>query len=78
MPPYSLSRLSREVWRSHMSEEIIALIITIAIIALLFAWAPFLNFICPPCGRFLAQRRMEKETIEDQKIRKQSVAAIRH
>ena len=61
-----------------MSEEIIALIITVAIIALLFAWAPFLNFICPPCGRFLAQRRMEKETIEDQKIRKQSVAAIRH
>jgi hypothetical protein len=61
-----------------MSEEIIALIITVAIIALLFAWAPFLNFICPPCGRFLAQRRMEKQTIENQKIRKQSsVAAIR-
>jgi hypothetical protein len=62
-----------------MSEEIIALIITVAIIALLFAWAPLLNFICPPCGRFLAQRRMEREAIENQKIRKpSSVEAIRH
>jgi hypothetical protein len=61
-----------------MSNEIIALIITVAIIALLFAWAPLLNFICPPCGRFIAQRRMEKETVENQKIRKpSSVAAIR-
>jgi hypothetical protein len=62
-----------------MSDEIIAIIITVAIIGLLFAWAPFLNFICPPCGRFLAQRRMEKETIENKNIRKSStVAAIRH
>jgi uncharacterized membrane protein YhhN len=62
-----------------MSEEIIALIITVAIIALLFAWAPLLNLICPPCGRFLAQRRMAKQATESQKIRKQSsVAAIRH
>ncbi|WP_353066086.1 hypothetical protein RBB77_07395 [Tunturibacter psychrotolerans] len=62
-----------------MSDEIIALIITVAIIALLFAWVPLLNFICPPCGRFFAQRRMEKQTSENQKIRKQSsVAAIRH
>jgi hypothetical protein len=61
-----------------MSNEIIALIVTVAIIALLFAWAPLLNFICPPCGRFIAQRRMEKETVENQKIRKpSSVAAIR-
>jgi hypothetical protein len=61
-----------------MSDEIIALIITVVIIAFLFAWAPLLNFICPPCGRFLAQRRMEKQTSESQKITKQSsVAAIR-
>jgi hypothetical protein len=61
-----------------MSDEIIAIIITVAIIGLLFAWAPFLNFICPPCGRFLAQRRVEKETIKNKKIRKSStVAAIR-
>jgi hypothetical protein len=58
-----------------MSEEIIALIITVAIIALLFAWAPFLNFICPPCGRFLAQRRMERETVAKQSIKKNSIVA---
>jgi cytochrome c oxidase assembly protein Cox11 len=61
-----------------MSDEIIALIITVAIIALLFAWAPFLNFICPPCGRFLTQRRMEKETAAKQSIKKHpQIAAIR-
>jgi hypothetical protein len=36
-----------------MSDEVIALIITIAIIALFFVWVPLLNFVCPPCGRFL-------------------------
>jgi cytochrome c oxidase assembly protein Cox11 len=61
-----------------MSDETIALIITVAIIALLFAWAPLLNFICPPCGRFLAQRRKEKQTMASQTIKKRaSVAAIR-
>jgi hypothetical protein len=58
-----------------MSDEIIALIITVAIIALLFAWAPFLNLICPPCGRFLAQRRKERETVAKQPIKKHSFVA---
>jgi hypothetical protein len=62
-----------------MSDDVIALIVTILVIALLFAWAPFLNFICPPCSRFLAQRRMERQTVEDQRIKKRSsVAAVRH
>jgi hypothetical protein len=61
-----------------MSEEMIALIVTAAVIGLLFAWTPFLNFICPPCSRFLAQRRSEKQ-IEEQSTKKQtSVAAIRN
>jgi hypothetical protein len=61
-----------------MSDEIIAMIITVAIIAFLFAWAPFLNFICPPCGRFLAQRRGERDTVAKQSIKKHSfVAPIR-
>jgi hypothetical protein len=40
-----------------MSEETLALVITVAVIALLFAWPAFLNLVCPPCGRFLARRR---------------------
>jgi hypothetical protein len=46
-----------------MSEEMLALVITVAIIALLFAWPAFLNFVCPPCGRFLTRRRIK--TSED-------------
>jgi hypothetical protein len=62
-----------------MSDEMIALIVTVAIIGLLFAWPSFLNFICPPCGRFLAQRRVEKQTSEKQIIERGSTAtAIRH
>ncbi len=34
-----------------MSEQSICLILTVLIIALMFAWVPFLNLVCPPCGR---------------------------
>jgi len=44
-----------------MSEDLIAILITIAIIAVFFAWMPFLNFVCPPCGRFLERRRLQKD-----------------
>jgi hypothetical protein len=44
-----------------MSEEAIAISITVAIIALFFVWVPFLNLVCPPCGRFLERRRLQKE-----------------
>jgi hypothetical protein len=43
-----------------MSEQTLSLIITVAIIALMFAWAPFLNFVCPPCGRALERFRLRK------------------
>jgi hypothetical protein len=45
-----------------MSDEVIAFVITIAIIALFFAWVPFLNLVCPPCARFLERRRLQKNT----------------
>jgi cytochrome c oxidase assembly protein Cox11 len=48
-----------------MSDEAIALVVTIAIVALFFAWVPILNLICPPCGRFLAQRRVQKEATKE-------------
>jgi hypothetical protein len=43
-----------------MSDEVIAAVITIAVIALLFAWVPFLNLVCPPCARLLERRRLQK------------------
>jgi hypothetical protein len=43
-----------------MPDEFIALVIAIAIIALIFAWAPFLSLVCPPCTRFLQRRRLQK------------------
>jgi cytochrome c oxidase assembly protein Cox11 len=43
-----------------MSDEVIALVITIAIIALFFAWVPLLNLVCQPCARFLERRRLQK------------------
>ena len=58
-----------------MSDEVIAVIVTILILALLFAWAPFLNFICPPCSRYLAQRRMERKMVAKQSIKKTSSVA---
>ena len=65
-----------------MSDETIALIITLAIFALFFVWVPLLNFVCPPCGRFLARRRLLKEKPVDQvdQVEKERpyVAAIRH
>jgi len=44
-----------------MSDDVIAVLITIAIIALFFVWVPLLNFVCPPCGRFLERLRLQKE-----------------
>lgn len=43
-----------------MSEQTLSLIVAVAIIALMFAWVPFLNFVCPPCGRALERLRQRK------------------
>jgi len=59
-----------------MSDDVIALLITIAIIALFFIWVPFLEFVCPPCGRFLQRRRLQKEKAMPKE--RPSVAVIRH
>jgi hypothetical protein len=34
-----------------MSDYIFALIIPLVAVAIIFAWVPFLNFICPPRAR---------------------------
>lgn len=42
-----------------MSDDTMSVVITFIIIAILFAWAPLLNLICPPCGRFLERHRQK-------------------
>ena len=43
-----------------MSEQALSLIITVALLALMFAWPPFLNLVCPPCDRALDRLRLRK------------------
>jgi hypothetical protein len=57
-----------------MSDEVIALAITIAIIALFFVWVPLLNLVCPPCGRFLERWRLQKAFAKD----RSPMGAVRH
>jgi hypothetical protein len=47
-----------------MSDYIFALIIPLVAIAIIFAWIPFLNLICPPCGRSLESRGFQGEELE--------------
>ena len=45
-----------------MSDSLVALLITLAILASMLIWVPLLELICPPCSRFLVrlkQRRPE-------------------
>src|SRR5258708_416628 len=49
----------------RMSEEALALVITIATFGLFFAWVPFLHLVCPPCSRLLDRRRLQKELAKE-------------
>jgi uncharacterized protein involved in cysteine biosynthesis len=44
-----------------MSEAKIALVVTAAILVLMFVWVPILNFVCPPCGRALERLRETRD-----------------
>jgi hypothetical protein len=57
-----------------MSDEVTAIVITIAILALIIAWVPFLDLVCLPCGRFLEWRRCRKDTAKERFPR----ATVRH
>jgi hypothetical protein len=52
-----------------MSENTLALVITVAIVALFFAWVPFLHLVCPLCSRFLERRRLQMELAKEQSYR---------
>jgi len=40
-----------------MSEEILSVVITALVIALMFAWVPVLEFVCPRCSRAVERFR---------------------
>jgi hypothetical protein len=46
-----------------MSDYILALIIPLVAVAIVFAWVPFLNFICPPYARSLEPRSFQGEEL---------------
>jgi len=43
-----------------MSDNIIALIIPVVMIAITFVWVPMLNLVCPPCQRSPAWRSLHE------------------
>lgn len=47
-----------------MSDTIVALIFPLAAVAIIFAWVPLLNFICPPCARSLERRRLQTNALK--------------
>jgi hypothetical protein len=47
-----------------MSDDFIAVIIPLAALAIIFAWVPLLNLICPPCGRALERRYAQGEALK--------------
>jgi hypothetical protein len=47
-----------------MSDYLFALIIPLVAIAIIFAWVPFLNLICPPCRRSLEHRGFQGDELK--------------
>lgn len=45
-----------------MSENLLATVLTLAIILAIVGWVPLLNLICPACTRFLEKRRRQLPT----------------
>ena len=47
-----------------MSDAIVALIVPLVAVAIIFAWVPLLNLICPPCTRALEQQRIQMKALK--------------
>ena len=47
-----------------MSDAIVALIVPLAAVAIIFAWVPLLNLICPPCARARERRRIQMKALK--------------
>jgi hypothetical protein len=55
-----------------MSEQTLCIFITVLVIALMFAWVPILEFICPPCGRAIERlrRKRSSRTMQQERVSK--------
>jgi len=49
-----------------MSDYVLAFVIPLVSIAIVFAWVPFLNLICPPCARALERQGFQGEELRTQ------------
>lgn len=58
-----------------MSETMLVVLITAAILAGMFAWVPLLNLVCPPCGRALLRMRQTRVTASVDEANEVSVGA---
>jgi hypothetical protein len=45
-----------------MSESLFAGLFTVVILAILFAWVPMMDRVCPPCGRALKRLKRREST----------------
>jgi hypothetical protein len=43
-----------------MSDSLVALLITLALLASMLVWVPLLEVICPPCSRFLVRLKLSR------------------
>ncbi len=41
-----------------MSENLVATLLTLGIVAAIFAWPPMLQVVCPACSRLLNRRKL--------------------
>jgi hypothetical protein len=44
-----------------MTVYIVAILFPLAALAIIFAWVPLLNLICPPCTNSFAQRYFQEQ-----------------
>ena len=47
-----------------MSDYIVAVVIPLVAVAIVFAWVPFLNLICPPCTRSFGRGGFQGEELK--------------
>jgi hypothetical protein len=47
-----------------MSDYIVAVVIPLVAVAIVFAWVPFLNLICPPCARSFGRGGFQGEELK--------------
>jgi hypothetical protein len=47
-----------------MFNDILAVVIPLVALAIVFAWVPFLNLVCPPCVNSLERRAFREDELK--------------